>query len=52
MLTVQDVRTSDDAVLTVKIMLFFELADLEKMLNSTHDPIGGCVWGEEGCNCV
>uniref|UniRef100_A0A7S2QU90 Band 7 domain-containing protein n=1 Tax=Chlamydomonas chlamydogama TaxID=225041 RepID=A0A7S2QU90_9CHLO len=38
-----DVRTSDDAKLTVKVMLFFILEDLEKMLNSTHDPIGDFI---------
>lgn len=37
---VPDVRTSDDAVLTIRLMIFFELVDIEKMLVSTHDPIG------------
>ncbi len=40
---VPDVRTSDDAVLTIRLMLFFELADVEKMLETTHDPIGDFV---------
>jgi hypothetical protein len=40
---VPDVRTSDDAVLTVRLMIFFELVDVEKMLISTHDPIGDFV---------
>lgn len=40
---VQDVRTADDAVLTVRLMIFFELADIEKMLDTTHDPIGDFV---------
>ncbi len=35
---VEDVRTSDDALLTVKLMIFFELVDIEKMLDQTHDP--------------
>src|SRR5262249_57955670 len=40
---VVDVRTADDAVLTVRLMLFFELADIERMLDTTHDPIGDFV---------
>src|SRR5205823_3192049 len=40
---VTDVRTADDAVLTVRLMLFFELADIERMLDTTHDPIGDFV---------
>lgn len=40
---VSDVRTSDDAVLTIRLMLFFELLDAEIMLNTTHDPIGDFV---------
>lgn len=40
---VSDVRTADDAVLTIKLMIFFELIDLPKMLDSTHDPIGDFV---------
>jgi hypothetical protein len=40
---VPDVRTSDDALLTVRLMVFFELQDIERMLESTHDPIGDFV---------
>src|SRR5439155_5339270 len=40
---VTDVRTADDAVLMVRLMLFFELLDIEKMLDTTHDPIGDFV---------
>ncbi len=40
---VSDVRTSDDALLTVRLMIFFELADIERMLDATHDPIGDFV---------
>jgi hypothetical protein len=40
---IPDVRTADDAVLTVRLMIFFELIDVEKMLVSTHDPIGDFV---------
>jgi len=37
------VRTADDAVLTIKLMVFFELLDIEKMLDTSHDPIGDFV---------
>lgn len=40
---VDDVRTSDDALLTVKLMIFFELADIERMLDQTHDPIADFI---------
>lgn len=40
---VPDVRTADDALLTVRLMVFFELVDIERMLESTHDPIGDFV---------
>ncbi|MEN0062868.1 MAG: hypothetical protein AAGA48_12010 [Myxococcota bacterium] len=40
---VVDVRTADDAVLTIRLMLFFELVDIERMLVTTHDPIGDFV---------
>lgn len=40
---VPDVRTADDAVLTIRLMIFFELVDIEKMLVTTHDPIGDFV---------
>ncbi|CAN5899319.1 hypothetical protein BH23PLA1_BH23PLA1_08610 [soil metagenome] len=37
---IPDVRTADDAVLTIRLMLFFELVDINRMLDATHDPIG------------
>ncbi|MCK6545363.1 hypothetical protein L6R52_05800 [Myxococcota bacterium] len=40
---VTDVRTADDAVLTIRLMIFFELVDVERMLATTHDPIGDFV---------
>jgi hypothetical protein len=40
---VPDVRTGDDAVITIRLMLFFELVDVETMLGTTHDPIGDFV---------
>lgn len=40
---VSDVRTADDAVLTIRLMIFFELTDIDRMLEATHDPIGDFV---------
>ena len=40
---VMDVRTADDAVIEIRLMIFFELLDIEKMLDTTHDPIGDFV---------
>lgn len=40
---VPDVRTADDAVLTIRLMIFFELVDITTMLDTTHDPIGDLV---------
>jgi hypothetical protein len=40
---VTDVRTADDAVLMIRLMVFFELVDIERMLDATHDPIGDFV---------
>ena len=36
---IEDVRTADDALLTVQAMIFFELTDIERMLDQTHDPV-------------
>jgi regulator of protease activity HflC (stomatin/prohibitin superfamily) len=40
---VRDVRTADDAVLTIRLMIFFELVDIDRMLETTHDPIGDFI---------
>ena len=40
---VQDVRTADDAVLTIRLMIFFELVDIDRMLDTTRDPIGDFI---------
>lgn len=40
---VRDVRTADNAVLRIRLMIFFELTDIERMLDETHDPIGDFV---------
>ena len=42
-LSVRDVRTIDDANLTVHLMLFYELKSIETMLDSTNDMIGDFV---------
>ncbi|KAK6173700.1 hypothetical protein SNE40_017106 [Patella caerulea] len=36
---VREVRTNDDTMIKVKLMLFYELEDIIKMLETTHDPI-------------
>lgn len=41
--SVRDVRTSDDAQLTVQLLLFYELRDIERMLDTSNDPIGEIV---------
>ncbi|MEM9082061.1 MAG: hypothetical protein AAGB34_00585 [Planctomycetota bacterium] len=43
---VPDVRTSDDALLTLQVMVFFELTDIDTMLDRTHDPIA------DFCNAI
>jgi len=41
--SVKDVRTSDDAQLTVQLMIFYELVHIERMLDTTNDPIGDFI---------
>jgi len=36
---VEDVRTADDALLVIQLMVFFELVDIERMLDQTHDVV-------------
>lgn len=45
---VDEVRTADDALIRVKLMLFYELKDIETMLNATKDPIADLV----NCLCA
>ena len=40
---IADVRTSDDALIVVKLMVFYELLDVDTMLNNTRDPIADFV---------
>jgi len=37
---VSEVRTNDDTLITVKLMLFYNLVNIEAMLDATNDPIG------------
>ena len=41
--SVKDVRTLDDANLTVHLMLFYELSSIETMLDASSDPIGDYI---------
>jgi len=40
---VEGVRTRDDALVTIKVMLFYRLKDIDTMLRETHDPPGDFV---------
>jgi len=40
---VGEVRTNDDTLITVKLMLFYNLKNIEKMLDATNDPIGDFI---------
>ena len=40
---VPEVRTKDDTMITVKLMVFFQLVDINKMLDNTHDPIADFI---------
>lgn len=40
---VENVRTADDALVVIKVMVFFELTDIEKMLDQTHDPVADFI---------
>merc|ERR1711977_602669 len=40
---VENVRTKDDALVSVKVMIFYYLKDIETMLQKTHDPIADFI---------
>lgn len=40
---VDGVRTSDEALIVVRLMVFFELDEIERMLGQTHDPIADFI---------
>jgi len=39
------IRTKDDALMQCNFMIFYNLVDIQKMLNSTHDPCGDVING-------
>merc|ERR1712226_534874 len=40
---VKDVRSSDDCELTVRMVMFYRLTNIEQMLNTTQDPTGDLI---------
>jgi regulator of protease activity HflC (stomatin/prohibitin superfamily) len=40
---VKDARTADDAQLTISLMVFYHMVDLELMLDTSQDPVGDFV---------
>ncbi|XP_077985822.1 uncharacterized protein LOC144440337 isoform X2 [Glandiceps talaboti] len=40
---VREVRTSDDTEIVIKLMIFYELTNIEKMLEMTHDPVADFI---------
>jgi len=40
---VEGVRTKDDALVTVKVMIFYRLQDIDTLLKETHDPIADFI---------
>ena len=44
-LDVPNVRTKDDVLLTIKIIAFFDITNLEQMLDNTNDPIANISTG-------
>jgi hypothetical protein len=40
---VREVRTLDDTLITVKVMLIYELIDVDLMLDKTQDPISDFI---------
>jgi len=40
---VENVRSADDALLTVRLMIFFQLDSVERMMDATNDPIADIV---------
>lgn len=40
---VENVRTKDDAELTIKLMIFYKMEDINKLLDESHDPIADMI---------
>jgi len=41
--SVRGVRTTDDAQITINLMIFYELTNIEMMLDTSNDPIGDMI---------
>jgi hypothetical protein len=37
---IENVRTKDNALITIKLMIFYQLVNIDKMLDNTNDPMG------------
>ena len=40
---VENVRTADDALLTVRLMIFYKLTDITAMMDATNDPMADII---------
>lgn len=40
---IENVRTSDDALLVIRLMIFYSIKDVEKMLETTKDPVADMI---------
>lgn len=40
---VENARTNDDALLTIRLMIFYRIADVERLLDATNDPIAELI---------
>ena len=40
---VENVRTRDDAELTIKLMIFFKIENVDKLLEESHDPVADLI---------
>lgn len=40
---VENVRTKDDALVTVKVMIFYRLKSIDTLLKETHDPVADFI---------
>jgi len=40
---IENVRTRDDAELTIKLMIFFKIENVDKLLDESHDPVADLI---------
>lgn len=40
---IENVRTKDDALLVIRLMIFYSITDVERMLDSTKDPVADMI---------